>query len=70
MTSPIQFRNVRCPGCGDVYETQFRGSINLDLDPEMDEAYIEEMTTGTCPSCGRKVNLGGLVVRGDVWEVR
>jgi DNA-directed RNA polymerase subunit RPC12/RpoP len=69
MTSPIKTRKVRCPDCGDVYETQYRGSINVDLDPEMDEAYVEEMTTGTCLRCGRKVALGGLVVRGGVWEV-
>jgi hypothetical protein len=72
MTSPIEFVEVRCPSCGDTYRTQHRASINADLDPSLaaDEAYVEAMTTGTCPSCGHKVALGGLVIHDGVWEVR
>ena len=72
MTSPIEFLTVRCPRCGEVYETQHRASINAELDPALaaDEAYVDEMTSGTCPACGHKVALGGLVVRGNDWEVR
>jgi hypothetical protein len=69
MTSPIEFIEVRCPGCGATYKTQYRASVNTDLD-DFTEEYIEEMQTGTCPDCGHKVALGGLVVRGDAWEVR
>jgi hypothetical protein len=68
MTSPIEFIEVRCLGCGGTYQTQFRASVNTDLD-DFTEEYIDELQTGTCPRCGNKTTLGGLVVRGDVWEV-
>jgi uncharacterized protein (UPF0212 family) len=69
MTSPIEFRDVQCPGCGETYETQFRASMNLGLDNFSDD-YVEEMSTGTCPNCRTKVDLGALVVREDgTWEM-
>jgi uncharacterized protein (UPF0212 family) len=71
MTSPIEEVRVSCPKCAHVYETFFRASMNLSLDPSFDEAYIEEMSTGTCPECGEKTELGALVVGDDgVWNFR
>jgi DNA-directed RNA polymerase subunit RPC12/RpoP len=71
VTSPSKRITIRCPGCGDLYETWWRPSVNVDLDPGLDDpAYLEEATTGACPACGRRIALGGLVVRGDVWEAR
>lgn len=70
MTSPCEVIEVRCP-CGTTYETVYRASVNLDLDPDLgDPAYLEKVSTGTCPECGRVIELGGLAVRGDVWEWR
>jgi len=43
--------------------------MNLQMD-DFDDEYIEEMSTGTCPACGHKVQLDVLVVRPDgVWEI-
>ena len=68
MTSPIEFIRVQCPSCGEVFETQYRASMNLGLD-DFSDKYIEEMSTGTCPKCETKVDLGALVVRADgTWE--
>lgn len=65
MTSPVQQITVQCPGCGSRYQTQYRVSINRTLDPQMDDAYVREMTTGTCPECRTVVELGGLIVEAD-----
>jgi endogenous inhibitor of DNA gyrase (YacG/DUF329 family) len=71
MTSPSERIIVRCPACGSTYEDWHRASINIDLDPGLDDpAYLEQASTATCPDCGHGVELGGLVVRGDVWEAR
>ncbi len=71
MTSPAERIDVRCPACATVYETWRRASINTDLDPALaDPAYLEEATTGTCPACEHRVNLGALIVHGDTWQVR
>jgi DNA-directed RNA polymerase subunit RPC12/RpoP len=56
---------IICPQCGEVYETPYRASFNLDLDPSFDEDYIEDMSSGTCPSCSHRVSLGALVVERD-----
>ena len=59
---------VECPKCGRSYQTFFRGSMNLELD-DLDDEYIREMSTGTCPDCGHVVELGALVVERDgVWR--
>jgi hypothetical protein len=69
MTSPISDIRVQCPACGTEYEDWYRASINRDLDPEMDDDYIDEASTATCPACGHRVDLGTLVVEGGVWHL-
>jgi len=70
MTSPPEQITVQCPACAHIYKTYYRASMNLTLD-DFDDAYIEQMSTATCPSCGHRVSLDVLVVRGDgVWEFR
>jgi len=68
LTSPPQKIRVECPRCNRQYDDWYRASINLDLDPWADEAYLREASTATCPDCGHVVELGGLVVEGDVWR--
>lgn len=71
MTSPPEQVSVECPACRHRYETWHRASINLSLDPEMDEEYIREVSTGTCPECGHVVELGVLVVQPDgLWRLQ
>jgi hypothetical protein len=74
MTSPPEQITVRCP-CGSVYEDWRRASVNLSLGEDFPEEYLDECSSATCPECGLRVDLGGLVVRGDgpgseVWEFR
>lgn len=70
MTSPVETVAIECPRCGHRYETQFRASINRQLDPSMNDAYVREMTTGTCLSCGHVAELGALLVSRDgVWKI-
>jgi predicted RNA-binding Zn-ribbon protein involved in translation (DUF1610 family) len=70
MTSPSELVSIECPECGHRYETWHRASINLCLDPGMDEDYIREASTGTCPECGFVAELGVLVVEPDgVWRL-
>jgi hypothetical protein len=75
VTSPPEQITVRCPGCGLVYEDWRRASINLSLGEDFPDDYLDECMSATCPECGQRVDLGGLVVRGDdsgseVWEFR
>ncbi len=67
MTSPIKQIRVECPECGKVYDDWYRGSVNLSIDPDFDDAYLRECSTATCPACGHVVELGSLVVNGDTW---
>jgi DNA-directed RNA polymerase subunit RPC12/RpoP len=70
MTSPPERLEVQCPGCGNVYETWYRRSINLTLGEEWTKEEIQAATTGSCPACGRRVNLSSLVVREDgLWTL-
>lgn len=62
MTSPAQRIEVECPSCGETYETLYRASINLALGEDWAAEEIEEATTGVCPACGHRVELGSLVV--------
>lgn len=74
MTSPPTQITVICPACGLQYRDWHRASINLDLegwdpdDPEVQE-YLRQCGTATCPACAHIVELGTLVVRGDVWTL-
>jgi hypothetical protein len=69
MTGPIEEVTVQCPNCGHPYLTFYRGSMNLELDPQFEVDYIREMSTGTCPDCGHVVDLGALVVgRDGTWR--
>ena len=71
MTSPPENITVRCPECGRLYEDWHRPSINLDIDPELgDPEYLHRAMHAQCPECGHEVALGGLVVRGDIRELR
>ncbi len=64
MTSPPEKITVVCPECGEAYKDWYRASINLELD-DFDDAYIEEASTATCPSCGHKVEISNLIVERD-----
>jgi hypothetical protein len=75
VTSPPEQITVRCHGCNTVYKDWRRASINLSLGEDFPDEYIEECGTATCPACGLRVNLGGLIVRSEepgteVWEFR
>jgi predicted RNA-binding Zn-ribbon protein involved in translation (DUF1610 family) len=61
MSSPIEILTITCPSCGEAYQAQYRASMNRTLDPDFDDAYIEKMSTGVCPKCGHKVQLGAIV---------
>jgi hypothetical protein len=65
VTSPPQVVEVECPRCQTVYETFWRPSINLTLGEEWTAEELEEATTGLCPTCGLRVELGSLVVGAD-----
>jgi len=68
VTSPPEKITVCCPACSERYGSWFRPSVNLSLEPITEEE-LREMTTATCPACGRVVALDSLVVDGDVWTV-
>ena len=67
ITSPGERIEVLCPECGEPYSTAYRASVNADLDPEAaaDREWLEEVSTGTCPSCGHRVDLGTLLTGED-----
>ncbi len=64
MTSPCEKIMVECPECGEVYKDWYRASMNLAMD-DFDDAYIEEASTATCPSCGCKVAISTLIIERD-----
>jgi hypothetical protein len=47
--------------------------VNLELegwderDPEV-ASYLRECSTATCPTCGELVEIGTLVISGDLWR--
>lgn len=61
MSSPCELITVWCH-CGAVYSDSWRASMNLSLD-DFDNAYIDQMSSTTCPSCGLKTPLGTLLAR-------
>jgi hypothetical protein len=63
MSSPCELITVWCP-CGCVYDDSWRASMNLSLD-HFDEAYIDLVSSTTCPECGLKTRLGSMLVRFD-----
>lgn len=67
MTSPPEEITVQCPKCGHVYEDWCR-SVNLDLDRDFDEQYLEECSSAICPKCSHKVYFDNLIVRNGVWQ--
>jgi endogenous inhibitor of DNA gyrase (YacG/DUF329 family) len=67
MTSPVEEIEVECPRCQTRYRDWTRGSINRNLD-DVDHDYVRRASTATCPECGFVVDLGTLVVDGDVWR--
>ena len=64
MTGPVEEIKVECPKCGHLYQTLYRGSMNLELD-NFDDEYIREMSTAACPDCGHVADLDVLVVGRD-----
>jgi CpXC protein len=63
--------SIRCPECGHTYEAWHRPSVNLDLDPQLaDPDYLYDVTHARCPNCSFEVAVGGLIVRGDLREMR
>ena len=68
MTTPLRPITVSCRNCSTEFETWYRPSINLDLDPMTDDE-LEEMATKTCPECGTRIPLDTLTVNGDEWVV-
>lgn len=68
MTSPVERIEVECPRCETVFETLWRASVNLDLGEDWTAEEIEAATTGVCPACGHRVELGSLVVDAGVWR--
>jgi hypothetical protein len=67
VTSPVEEIRVECPRCTAIFDDWTRGSLNLDLD-DFDDEYVREASTATCPECGFVVDLGALVVEGEVWR--
>jgi CpXC protein len=52
VTSPIEEVRVRCPRCGTEFVDHVRRSVNLSLDPELDDPdYLDEIGSVTCPKC-------------------
>jgi hypothetical protein len=68
MTSPPSQISVNCPQCGEIYQDWYRASVNLDMD-DFDDDYLDQCSSATCPNCGWKVKLGGLVVRDGTFFV-
>ena len=69
MTSPPEEIQVRCPECGHLYEDWCRASMKSGLEG-LDDEYLEEASTATCPKCGYKVDLGILIVSEDrMWQI-
>jgi hypothetical protein len=63
MSSPCELITVWCP-CGSVYNDSWRASMNLSLD-HFDDAYIDRLSSTTCPDCGLKTAMGTLLSRFD-----
>ena len=69
MTSPPQQVRVRCPSCAYEYDDWFRPSLNLAIE-NLEDDYVREATTATCPRCGMTVHLGSIIVGADgVWAL-
>jgi hypothetical protein len=63
---------IRCPACGENYETWRRGSSNAVFHPALatDPEYLREWRSVACPGCTHVVELGLLVLDDDdVWRV-
>src|SRR5829696_5732290 len=69
MTSPAGVIAVDCPACQAPYETSYRASVTLTLE-DFSEEYLDEIQSGTCPACGHRADIGGLIVGQDgIWRV-
>jgi hypothetical protein len=69
VTSPPRLVEIECPRCHTLYETFWRPSVNLTLGEDWSDEDLKEATTGLCPTCGPRVELGSLVVEADgVWR--
>ncbi len=69
MTGPVENITVRCPACGAIYEDWHRGSLNLDLD-SFQRGLHSLRHDRDVPGVRDVVELGVLIVEGDVWMVR
>jgi hypothetical protein len=55
VTSPPQIVRVRCVRCGHEFEDWIRPSINLTLDPELDDPeYLRDAGSVRCDKCGHR----------------
>jgi CpXC protein len=64
MTSPIEEVRVPCPRCLEEFTDHIRRSVNLDLDPELDDPdYLDAMSHVTCPNCGHRQSIDMLLAR-------
>jgi len=61
MSAPPELITVWCP-CAAVYNDSLRASMNLSLD-HFDDAYVDRMSSTTCPECKTKTSLGAIVSR-------
>jgi DNA-directed RNA polymerase subunit RPC12/RpoP len=53
--SPPEIVHVRCVRCGTEFEDWIRLSINLSLDPELDDPdCLEEAGSVKCPKCDHR----------------
>ena len=68
MTSPPRPIVVRCSRCSAVFESYYRPSINLDLEPWTEDE-LHEATSATCPRCAAVIDLDALIVDDGVWTV-
>jgi hypothetical protein len=67
MTSPCEEITVQCPQCKNHYKDWLRASINLDLDEEFDDEYLDAASSATCPQCKHKVYFNNLIVKDGVF---
>jgi DNA-directed RNA polymerase subunit RPC12/RpoP len=52
---------VVCPGCRDEFSDFVRLSFNLGTGERWAPEEIEEQSTASCPVCGERVRVDGLI---------
>uniref|UniRef100_A0A7J3M0T3 CpXC domain-containing protein n=1 Tax=Archaeoglobus fulgidus TaxID=2234 RepID=A0A7J3M0T3_ARCFL len=68
MSLPVRVK-IKCPGCGEWFETGYWASINLMVEP-LSEEDVEERITHQCSHCGKKIVLPpDLLVTSEEWLI-